>query len=140
MVVQIDTGLHYIKEVSVLDAQFFDWPWNKDQWSCVNNGYLLNVALIRGQVVGFILFHISIDCAHLLKILVNPENQRQGIAQKLLDYSLLQIEQNLLYLEVSENNLNAIQFYEKNGLSKLVLKRNFYRNGSGAWSMSRDLK
>lgn len=140
MVIQIVNGNDYIEQIKYLDQNYFDWPWSTKQWSELNEDYLLCAALVDDVVVGFILFHITLDCAHLLKIYVKEQNQRFGIAQKMLDYSIKKFAQSSIYLEVSQENDKALNFYEKNGFERLVLKKNFYADGSNAWAMSKILK
>lgn len=140
MVIKIENGSAYLNEVIQMDLDFFDWPWQQSQWKNLSNDYLLKVAICEKAVCGFILFHLSFDCAHLLKILVAPSYLRKGIAQDLLTGCYDEIKDKSIYLEVAEHNLAAIKFYEKNGLRKLVLKKNFYSDGSSAWAMSSVIK
>lgn len=140
MVESIVDGFHYLDKVIEMDRDFFDYPWHKNQWEELTQEYLLLCALRNGSVVGFILFHNNMDCAHLLKIYVLEQFQRLGVANLLLNSSIKRILANNIYLEVSQDNIKAVSFYEKNGFSKLVLKKNFYANGVNAWAMSKVLK
>jgi GNAT superfamily N-acetyltransferase len=54
------------------------------------------------------------------RIYVRQSEQRKGIGQFLLDFSIQVTNDkglNLIWLGVWEHNLNAIQFYEKNGFN-----------------------
>ena len=62
-------------------------------------------------------------------IFISKKNRRQNIASSILDF--IEINKNLLniskiYLEVSENNLGAIAFYEKNNFVFLKFRHNYY--------------
>jgi ribosomal protein S18 acetylase RimI-like enzyme len=90
-----------------LDESFFDYPWKRKQWEEIENNP--NYYIILDEA-GFILFHLGIDEAHLLKILVEPNSRKQGIAQVLLQKAIKELEIQNIFLEVVEDNDAAIAF------------------------------
>lgn len=132
-----------LEAVKRLDQDYFDWPWTVKQWDELlvhRKEYLLLVHLkqscdVGPNVTAMILFKKDPDCCHLLKLLVNPAERNKGAAQDLLDASLVRLDTESIYLEVAEGNLVAQKFYLKNNFRVLVVKKNFYRDGSNALAM-----
>lgn len=141
---QIVNGFDFFDAVKRLDQDYFDWPWSDNQWDQllkVKDDYLLLVAMDAiSSIKGMVLFQLDPECCHLLKILVSPSFRKQGLAQALVDASLQQLVTDAIYLEVAEENYEAQQFYIKNGFSSLVVKKNFYRDGSNALAMQLKIK
>lgn len=93
------------------------------------------IAIEDDKIVGYInAFHIFEE-ANLVKIAVIDGYRRLGIATKLLDYvtqKLVQQGVTKMYLEVSDRNENAINFYKKNGFEETTKRENYYNDLSDA--------
>ena len=68
---------------------------------------------------------------HLM--LVSKDKRRKKIGTSILNY--IEINKNLnnisnIYLEVSENNINAINFYKKNNFVFLKIRHNYYKDNN----------
>ena len=94
------------------------------------------------EVAGFAVMTYDADHAHLLLLAVAPQQRRNGIAQRLIDW----LEKTALYagvqsvhLEVRQGNSPALTFYESAGYRKVELVHNYYRGPDGktenAWRM-----
>lgn len=71
----------------------------------------------------------------ILDIAVHPEHRRQGHGQHLLQNLLQTAKQrecSIATLEVSRNNIAAIQLYERNGFNTVHKRISYYSDGSDA--------
>ncbi len=78
----------------------------------------------------------------IYSIAVNPHERGLGIAKKLLDYaeekSIIN-KTHKIALEVSENNITAVDLYKKQGYKKIGTRKNYYADGSSALIMTKEL-
>ncbi len=93
------------------------------------NTYYYFVAKINNTVVGYLSAELLVDHFDLLAIAVGKNFRRQNIATYLLD-ALFSLCTELgvldIFLEVRQNNLSAISFYEKVGFEKINTRKNYY--------------
>ena len=85
-----------------------------------------------GEIIGFISYSIIYERAELNYIVTDTQYRRCGIGQKLLDYALDNLKNNMVEncsLEVNENNKVAINFYLKNGFEIKAVRSNYYEDG-----------
>jgi [ribosomal protein S18]-alanine N-acetyltransferase len=101
----------------------------------LQNGASAFIANDAGQDVGFAMMRSAADEAELLSIAVSPTERQRGIGQKLMNRLCKQARHGgatTLFLEVASDNQAACRFYEKNGFSRLGLRKNYYANGGDA--------
>jgi [ribosomal protein S18]-alanine N-acetyltransferase len=83
----------------------------------------------------FIIYNVvSEDEAEIIDIGTAPEFRNKGLAQNLLEKTLLKLKaQNIktIFLEVAENNVSALKLYEICGFEKYNLRKNYYKSQSG---------
>ncbi len=82
--------------------------------------------LIGEKLLNYINFHLEI---HLM--FVSKKKRRKNIGSSILKYietnkKLINI--NKMFLEVSENNLQAVNFYEKNNFVFFKFRHNYYKS------------
>ena len=100
--------------------------------SIKNNGELCGFLIARLIITETLTIHIKE--AEILNIAVFKSFQRKGFGQKLLEAFLKIVElKNIseVWLEVRESNLQAINFYRKNGFSKQFERKNYYSEPPG---------
>jgi ribosomal-protein-alanine N-acetyltransferase len=100
------------------------------------------VAVTDGRVVGYAVTRCSDDVADLQRIAVHPHHQRRGIAGRLLEEVLDHArEQGAggVLLEVSAGNVAALAFYAAAGFVEIDRRRRYYRDGSDAMVLRRNL-
>ena len=90
---------------------------------CFNKNKLCGL-LLGEKIINNLYFDLEI---HIM--FVNKKDRRNKIGSSLLNF--IQINKNLnkivkIYLEVSENNTNAIKFYEKNNFVFFKFRHNYY--------------
>ncbi|MDO5028583.1 MAG: ribosomal protein S18-alanine N-acetyltransferase [Bacillota bacterium] len=91
-----------------------------------------------GEILGFIALMNVAGEIHINNIAVDQNYRRQGIGQRLLTYGLNYFAKEKLIgytLEVREDNLAAINLYEKLGFIKVGLRKNYYKNNKAALIM-----
>ncbi len=100
-----------------------------------NPNNTLWVALDGDNVLGYLnVFHIF-DEANLQRIAVFKESEGKGIASKLLKHAEGYLKKKgitKIYLEVSEKNSRAIEFYKKNEYKETNRRKNYYSDLSDA--------
>ena len=83
----------------------------------------------------FIIYNIvSPDEAEIFDIGTIPAMRKTGLANKLIDKTIVKLkEQNIttLYLEVAEDNPNAIALYNKCGFVKFNIRKDYYKRANG---------
>jgi len=93
------------------------------------NTYYYFVAKKNNTVVGYLSAELLVDHFDLLSIAVDNNYRRQSIASCLLNKLLDlcdEIKITDIFLEVRQNNLSAISFYEKIGFEKISVRKNYY--------------
>ena len=99
------------------------------------------VALSDGEIVGFAGLIDTYDQMEITNIVVKKTFRNRGIGSILLDNLIsLSKEKNRIYLEVNENNINAIKLYEKKGFKKCGLRKNYYKGTENAILMELEIK
>ena len=88
---------------------------------------------------GFIGITQILDEVEIGSIAVQPDYQRQGIAQALLATVLALPDVARFLLEVDELNHPAIRLYEKMGFSPYHRREKYYKNGHATIMMERKM-
>lgn len=79
-------------------------------------------------ILGFIHLTISFEEADIIDINIQKDFRNQGLGSSMINYALCTNNLKKLNLEVRENNINAIKFYEKLGFVKVRTIKNYYGN------------
>ncbi len=96
----------------------------------------------NNKIIGFISYSIIYERAELNYIVVDEKYRGKGIAQKLLDFALDDLKNNMVEnfsLEVNVNNKDAIKLYLKNGFEIKTVRSNYYKD-SDAYLMVLEVK
>ena len=113
-------------------------------WADLSDSFYLCSAWKEKKLLGAALWEKGPwdEVAHLHKIFVRKEAEGKGIARQVLEESavfLRKLGAKNLYLEVAITNERAITFYHKAGFKQLVVKKRFYRDGTDAFAMQKEL-
>ena len=98
-----------------------------------DNSYTL-VVEDNGSIIGYINFSIAIDEAELIKIVVDGNYRRCGIASSLISSAIEALKEQgvkIIFLEVRIDNTPAKNLYEKSGFVKYFTREKYY-NGIDA--------
>ena len=91
-------------------------------------------------LVGFIEFSKSFESVDIIDIVVEPTYRRKGIATKLLNH-LIDNNRDVdsIFLEVRDDNKDAIEFYLVNNFEVINKREAYYKDGVDALIMKRDV-
>ncbi|MDO5824602.1 MAG: ribosomal protein S18-alanine N-acetyltransferase [Methanobrevibacter sp.] len=126
-----------LKRVFEIENMSFDQSYGMDMFQRLYEmgiGFL--VAEKDGYVIGYIMFWVKYEFhGHIISIAVDKYYRNLGAGTKLLVkaisiLSLLDIDN--IFLEVNENNKEAIAFYNKFNFMIDRVVPNYYQNGDGA--------
>lgn len=133
MIEKIEVGNNKILEIEKSFPQFL-WE-NSIQKKFMDNPFTqYYVYKKENQIVGFINYDIIYERAELIYIAVLKEEQKQGIGSKLLQSMIEECEGQQLEnitLEVSVENTEAIQLYQKFGFKKVATRKKYYQGVDG---------
>jgi len=129
-----DSSIKELAEILELEKVCFNSPWSYDMYfSCIKKTYtILKHITYENKIIGFILCEIIYDELNLLKIAIHPLYRKQGLALLLVKDLFKNIKINNIYLEVSVNNIAAINFYTKLGFKTINVRKKYYSNGDDA--------
>ena len=130
---------------AAMDREYMPFHWSQDEWLQLSQDHLLYLWKRGGEIIGLALFAASNldEVAHLLKIVMNPDFRGTGETQQFWEAILNEwhIDSwSRIYLEVQENNLAAVNFYQKVGFKQLRRIPQFYSNGDAAYTMQYELR
>jgi ribosomal-protein-alanine N-acetyltransferase len=85
------------------------------------------------SIFGFIIDLRIDDEINILNIAIDKSHQKRGHGSNmLLDYLRIIPEKSTIFLEVNENNNNAISIYKKHCFKKINKRKSYYKDGSDA--------
>ena len=124
-------------EIIKLDQEMVD-SWDEKSWSGIRGNKHYKITLIgsNSHYYGFSLYYLVEKSYHLLKIVISKIYRKRGYGDKLLRFDLFDGQgARECFLEVREDNSNAIKLYEKLGFKTIHRVNNFYRDGGAALKM-----
>ena len=79
------------------------------------------------KIIGFVYFFHVKDEIEIIRICIIKSQQNKNYGSLLIDeIKKMKIEK--IFLEVSTENINAINFYLKNGFKKIGIRKGYYAN------------
>ena len=134
-----------IEKIMEIERVSFENPWSKPSFFrvMVDDVTKFFVADIDGKVVGYIVYWIIEDEAHVANIAVHPEMRGRGIGKKLLEKVLLDSgEKNVscINLEVNEKNEVAKNFYFKYGFEIVGVRKRYYSGHDDALLLTKKIE
>jgi len=114
----------------------FDQGWDEGAFTKLLNmpGSQCLLASRGNQPEGFVLLRTASIEAEIITIAVIPTSRRKGIAKRLIDETVLFVqERNVeeVFLEVGEDNPGAISFYDNCGFEKVGRRKKYYHRENG---------
>ena len=89
---------------------------------------------VDDKVIGFMSYSIIYENADINYIAVDLDYRRKGVAQKMFEYALSDLKNNMVEkfsLEVRADNKEAINFYLKNGFKIVAIRKKYYGECDG---------
>ena len=111
--------------------------WSKQQWAneFKKEGIKVFGLLFTNFVIGICVFHIVLDEAQINFFAINHKYREQGFGTYLMRYLINKSKKlniNKLFLEVSNTNSTAENFYNRFNFTTVGIRRNYYKDGSHA--------
>ena len=111
--------------------------WSKKQWAneFKKEGIKVFGLLLPNLLVGICVFQVVLDEAQINYFVINQKYRKKGFGTYLMNYLIKRCEKlnvNKLFLEVSQNNVTAENFYSNFDFSTVGKRRNYYKDGSDA--------
>jgi len=88
--------------------------------------YKTFVAERQGQIVAYCIISIIDDQAELINIGTQTKHRGQGVAKQLLAYAINNLQFKKMFLEVSTNNVAAINLYLSVGFKEISRRKKYY--------------
>ena len=79
------------------------------------------------KIIGFVCFFHVRDEIEIIKICIIKSHQRKNYGSILIN-EIKKLNIKKIFLEVSIENVNAINFYLKNGFQKIGVRKGYYAN------------
>ena len=139
----------FIKEnidiICKIDKTSSCYNWTKNMFlnEFENKNSFFKILLSDNIVAGYIIYHIIIDEAEILNIVIDEKLKKQKLGSFLLERTVKDIlSKNIktIFLEVGENNIPAINLYLKFGFEQYNIRKNYYKNGENAILMKKQVK
>lgn len=100
----------------------------------LNKNYLIVGNFEGDNLISYIIGIKMSKQYELLKIATRKKFQNKGFASKLFKYIAKDFEE--IFLEVNENNSNALTFYKKLGFERIGLRKSYYANNENAINLA----
>ena len=124
-----------IDTVLEIEGAAYQFPWSRQIFAdCLMAGYLTSVLDTGTRIIGYSILSTAAAEAHILNLCIEPDCQRQGYGQQMLDHLLeyahaIAVER--VFLEVRPSNNAAVQLYENAGFVQLGIRKSYYRAANG---------
>ena len=120
--------LNDLNEVNLLLKEF---EYKLDEKS-LSNDFLNLLVYQENEIKGVLVYQDLIDRLEIDYIVVNKKDRKKGIATNLLRF-LENNHKNIINitLEVRKSNINAINFYKRNGFKEVTIRKNYYNGEDG---------
>jgi ribosomal-protein-alanine N-acetyltransferase len=129
--------MHLADLDEVLDVEFrvYDFPWSRGNFTdSLSSGYACWVCRVASELVGYLVFMMAVDEAHLLNIGVAEKWQGNGLGARLLRHAMEEARQSgalALLLEVRPSNAAAGALYRHFGFRQIGVRRAYYPAAKG---------
>ena len=115
------------KKILQIEKQLFDHPWNmKDLSKYAEQEYFRIWKIELNEIIGYVLFFDIKNEIEIIKIGITKDHQRKNCGTFFINEMKKKGTQNI-FLEVSSANIEAINFYYKNGFKKTGIRKKYYQ-------------
>ena len=122
-----DVNQNDYKEILQIEKQLFEYPWNmKDLSKFAELEYFRIWKIELNEIIGYVLFFDIKNEIEIIKIGVTKDHQRKNCGSFFINEMKKKGTQNI-FLEVSSANMEAINFYYKNGFKKTGIRKSYYQ-------------
>jgi ribosomal-protein-alanine N-acetyltransferase len=113
----------------------YEIPWSKNSLeACFKDEYSVFVMEYQKDIIGHMIIQWVLDEAHLHNVCVVPKFQSRGLGKLWMSHLVESAQSkscSVIFLEVRESNLKAIDLYLKLGFSQIGERKNYYQTKLG---------
>lgn len=123
-----------IDTIATIENSAYYAPWPKVAFSASLGVYPAFVLEKKSQILGYVLFSVVKDEAHIINFVIAPEFQHQGFGRLLLQFVIEILLQNhvaRVSLEVAANNASALHLYQAFGFKREGMRKQYYQTSQG---------
>lgn len=125
-----DMTLADLQAVMAIERRAYSFPWTEGNFAdSLQAGYHLRILREHGTIVGYMVWMLAVDEAHLLNITITPERQGRGLGawmmRQFMDQARAHGATGIL-LEVRPSNRRAIALYRRLGCREIGLRKGYY--------------
>ncbi len=128
-------NLNDLDEVLKIEYRVYSFPWSRGNFAdSMAAGYHCWTCRVDGVLVGYLVFMMLVDDAHLLNIGVAEPWQGRGFGARLLRHAMTAARQSgalTLLLEVRPSNAAALALYRHFGFQQIGVRRAYYPAAKG---------
>ena len=142
----IQLGIIHLNACLELDDQSLKGLWTKSQWEIeLTDPKRMCLGLIDPETKKLLALcsaWLILDELHITSIAVHPIHQRKGLGRFLLSDLIKRsssMRTNQIRLEVKETNKSARAFYKSMGFKTIGNRSNFYKDGSDALLLTKEI-
>ena len=122
-----DVNENDYKEILQIEKQLFEYPWNiKDLSKFAELEYFRIWKIELNEIIGYVLFFDIKNEIEIIKIGITKDHQRKNCGSFFINKMKKKGAKNI-FLEVSSANMEAINFYYKNGFKKTGIRKSYYQ-------------
>ena len=120
----------YFKILQIEQNLFKNTMINKELNNFFSQSSLKIWKIEKDIIIGYMSFYQVMDEVEIIKIGIIKSYQRSSYGSFLIR-ELKKLDVKIFFLEVSSENLNAINFYIKNGFKEIGLRKRYYQSTNG---------
>jgi ribosomal-protein-alanine N-acetyltransferase len=122
-----------LSQVEEIEKSSFSLPWSRSLFEAeFTQDYSLSFgAFVKNQLLGYIFLRLLDTEAHIIKLATHFCFRQQGIATRLLQFSLKYIKKRgikRVTIEVRERNSPARKLYQKCGFLEIARRQGYYHD------------
>ncbi len=125
-----DMTLADLPLIMAIERRAYAFPWTEGNFAdSLQAGYHLRILREHGTIVGYMVWMLAVDEAHLLNITITPERQGRGLGAWMMRQFMAQALAHGaggILLEVRPSNRRAISLYRRLGCREIGLRKGYY--------------
>ena len=120
-----------LDRICEIEFDSYNEPWNRDEFKTLikSDNHICSVAVVEGQVVGFLIYELSKNYFYLKSIAVSPKYRRMRIGTRLVERMsemLSETNRKSCRVHIPESNLLGQKFLREMGFKATHVMRNFF--------------
>lgn len=118
-----------------IEREAYAFPWTIGNFAdSIDAGYSAWLLCQDAEVIGYVVFMMALDEAHVLNFTVAPARQGEGLGAWFFG-EVVRIARehgaHRLFLEVRPSNARALRLYDRAGLRRVGVRKGYYPDHAG---------